>query len=155
MTNPQIIDELLPLAVQWAQSQEELILSRGAALTPQHNADAQRAGVQDCARVRVLVVERLPLPDNERLAAVARGRNIVTTATRGAGMGHGVIIRADCWGDRELLVHQFVHVAQSERLGSLERFVEQYLRERLTSASFTIGPLEEEARRLAREICAQ
>ena len=154
MVDQETFEQILPLAYQWAKTQEEIILARGAPLTPQHTADARRAGVQDCSRVRVLVVERLPLPDNERLAQVARSSNIVTTATRGAGIGHGIIIRADCWGDRELLVHQLVHVAQCERCGGLEPFVEQYLRERLNSASFTIGPLEEEARRIAREICA-
>jgi hypothetical protein len=147
-------EKLLPLACEWAKAQEELILSRGSPLAPQHLADAQRAGVQDCDRVRVLVVERLPLPDEERLADVARRNSIITAATRGAGIGHGIIIRADCWGDRELLVHQLVHVAQCERSGGMESFVEQYLRERLTCASFTIGPLESEARRRAREICA-
>jgi hypothetical protein len=50
-------------------------------------------------------------------------------------------------------VRQFVHVAQFERSGGLEPFVEQYLRERLTS-SLALGPLEEKARRLARKICA-
>ena len=147
-------EKLLPLACQWAEAQEQLILARGAPLTPQHAADARRVGVQDDSRVRVLVVERLPLPDDERLADFARKNTIITAATRGAGIGHGIIIRADCWGDRELLVHQLVHVAQCERSGRLETFVKEYLRERFNSASFSIGPLEEEARRTARELCA-
>jgi len=153
MVDPETFEQILPLAYQWARNQEEIILSRGAPLTLQHAEDARRAGVQDGSRVRVLAIERLPSPDNERLAQVVRSRNIVTAATRGAGIGYGVIIRADCWGDRELLAHQLVHVAQCERCGGLEPFVEQYLRERLNSASFTVGPLEEEARRIAREIC--
>ena len=147
-------EQLLPLAYQWAQAQEQLILARGAPLTPQLAADARRVGVQDGSRVRVLVVERRPLPDDERLADFARRNIIITAATRGAGIGHGIIIRADCWCDRELIVHQLVHVAQCERSGGLEPFVKEYLRERFNSASFTIGPLEDQARRLAREICA-
>jgi hypothetical protein len=152
MVNQQKFQQLLPLAYEWAKAQEELVLTRGAPLAPQHAADAQRAGVQDCGRVRVLVVERLPLPDNERLAEFTLRSTLITAATRGAGIGHGVIIRADCWGDRELLVHQFVHVAQCERHGGLEPFVRIYLHERLSPVSFAIGPLEEEARRLARQI---
>jgi hypothetical protein len=154
MVDQETFEQLLPLAYQWAKTQEELILAGGAPLTSQHTADARRAGVQDCSRVRVLVVDRLPLPDNERLAAFARGNIIITSASRGAGLGHGIIIRADCWGDRELLVHQLTHVAQCERSGGLEPFVERYLRERLTCDHFTIGPLEAEARQLAREICS-
>lgn len=154
MIDQETFQQLLPCAYQWAKTQEELILARGAPLGEQHAADALQVGVQDCSRVRVLVIERLPLPDDERLAKVARSSSIITLASRGAGIGHGIIIRADCWGDRELLVHQLVHVAQCERHGGLEPFVEEYLRERLNSANFTIGPLEEEARRIASEICS-
>jgi len=102
----------------------------------------------------VLVVDRIPLPDNEELAEAARGAHIITEASRGVTIGHGIIIRADCWGDRELLVHQLVHVAQCERSGGLEPWVQEYLFDRRASASFTVGTLEEEARRIAREICA-
>lgn len=153
MADPKILEQFLPVAYQWARTQEQLILERGAPLTPQHVSDARRAGVQDHSRIRVLVVERLPLPDDEQLAGLARSNNIITSASRGAGIGHGIVIRADCWGDRELLVHQLVHVAQCEQSGGLEQFVQKYLTERLTCAHFTVGPLEDEARRIAREIC--
>ncbi len=154
MIDQETFQQLLPTAYHWASAQEELILERGAPLGAQHAADALRVGVKDCSRVRVLVIERLPMPDDERLAKVARSSSIITLASRGAGIGHGIMIRADCWGDRELLVHQLVHVAQCERCGGLEPFVEQYLSERLNCPTFAIGPLEEEARRMAREICS-
>ena len=116
-------------------------------------ADARRAGVQDCERVRVLVVDRIPLPENSELAEAARRTRIITADTRCVGFGHAIIIRAEAWGDRELLVHNLVHIAQCERSGGLEQWVQYYLSDRQTSASFTVGALEEEARRLAREIC--
>jgi hypothetical protein len=147
--------DLLPLACQWAKAQEEFILARGASLDARQMADARRAGVQDCDRVRALVVDRIPLPDNEELAEAARRTQIITDASRGVAIGHGIIIRADCWGDRELLLHQLVHVAQCERAGGLEPFVRQYLCDRQTCANFTIGSLEDEARGLAREIAAK
>ena len=99
------------------------------------------------------MVDRIPLPDNEELAQAARCTHIITDVSRGVAIGHGIIIRADCWGDRELILHQLVHVAQCERTGGLEPFVRQYLCERRTCAKFTLGSLEEEARRIAREIC--
>ena len=147
-------EELLPLASQWAHAQENLILARGIPLRPEQTADARRAGVQDCSRVRVLVVDRIPMPDNKGLAEAARQTQIITNACRGVAIGHGIIIRADCWGDRELLLHQLVHVAQCERSGGLEQWVRQYLCDRRGCAKFAIGSLEEEARGLAREICA-
>ena len=147
-------EQLLPLACEWALAQEQIILASGASLGPPHIADAQRAGVQDCSRIRVLVVDRIPMPDDKQLAEAARRFQIITAATRGVAFGYGIIIRADCWGDRELLAHQLVHVAQYERNHDLDSCIQEYLSERHTCADFTIGSLEEEARRVAREICA-
>jgi hypothetical protein len=150
----QTFEHLLPFAYQWAKAQEEFILARGAPLAPERIADARRVGVRDCSRVKVLVVDRIPMPDNKELAAAARRTHIITDASRGVAIGHGIIIRADCWGDRELLLHNLVHVAQCERSGGLEPYVQQYLCDRHTCAKFTVGSFEDEARRIAREICA-
>jgi hypothetical protein len=146
-------DRLLPAAGEWARAQEEFILARGTPLGPRHLADAKRVGVRDTARVRVLVVDRIPFPENEELAEAARQTQIITVASRGVAIGHGIIIRADAWGDRELVLHQLVHVAQCERSGGLELFVREYLFNRHQSEKFSVGSLEEEARRTAREIC--
>ena len=97
------------------EKQEDLILKYGVPLAPAQIADAQLAGVQDSSRVRVLVVDRIPLPDDEELAKAARLGQIITEASRGVAIGHGIIIRADSWQNRELLLHQLVHVAQCER----------------------------------------
>lgn len=145
---------LAPLAFHWAKRQESLILEYGTPLTPGQIADAQRCGIRDWARVRILVVDRIPLPDEEELAEAAQSAQIITDASRGVAIGHGIIIRADSWGKRELLLHQLVHVAQCERSGSLESFVGEYLTDRRSSRDFSVGSLEDEARGLAREICA-
>jgi hypothetical protein len=147
-------EQLLPLAYQWAKAQEEFVLAHGTPLSSQHMADARLAGVQDVERVRVLVVDRIPLPEGGELAEAARRTHIITEDTRCVGVGHAVMIRAEAWGDRELLLHNFVHVAQCERSGGLEQWIRDYLFDRHTSPTFTIGSLEEEARRIAREICA-
>jgi hypothetical protein len=117
-------------------------------------ADARRVGIQDPSRVRVLVVDRISLPDHKGLAEAARRTGIITDASRGATVGHGIMIRADCWSDRELILHHLVHVAQCERSGGLEPYFHEYLCDRRTCAKFTTGSFEDEARRIAREICA-
>lgn len=154
MIDQKDFDRLAPLAYQWAKSQEAYVLKHGAPLARSQIADARRCGVQEPARVRVLVVDRIPLPDDEELADAARRAQIITDASRGIAIGHGIIIRADSWQNRELLLHQLVHVAQCERSGGLESFVGEYLGDRRASANFTVGSLEDEARGLAREICA-
>ena len=154
MIDQETFEQLVPLAYQWAKAQEEFVLAHGIPLGPQHLADARRAGVLDCERIRVLVVDRIPLPESGELAEAAQRTRIITADTRCVGVGHAIMIRAEAWGDRELLVHNLVHIAQCERSGGLEQWVQQYLFDRRTSASFTLGILEEEARRIAREICA-
>ena len=154
MIDQPTFDRLLPLACTWAREQEAFILSRGSPLGPRHTTDARRAGVEDIEKIRILVVDRMPLPENKELAEAARVTQVITNASRGVAFGHGIIIRADAWGDRELLLHQFIHVAQCERAGGLDSFVQSYLSDRQQSEKFRVGSLEEEARTLARDICA-
>jgi hypothetical protein len=153
MIDQKEFERLAPLAYQWAKGQEAYILKHGVPLAPRQIADAQRVGVRDPARVRVLVVDRIPLPDDNELTDAARRAQIITDASRGVAIGHGVIIRADSWQNRELLLHQLVHVAQCERSGGLEPFVSEYLYDRRSCRNFSVGSLEDEARNLAREIC--
>ena len=154
MITQEDFERLLPLASQWAKRQESDILEHGVSLTRDQTADALRAGVREPNRVRILVVDRIPLPDNEELAEAARQARIITDSSRGVAIGHGIIIRADSWQNRELLLHQLVHVAQCERSGGLENFVSTYLLDRRSSPDFSFGSLEDEARGVAREICA-
>jgi hypothetical protein len=146
-------DRLAPLACEWAKRQEAYILQHGVPLTVDQMADAGCAGVKDTSRVRVLVVDRIPLPEDNELANAARQAQIITEASRGVAIGHGIIIRADSWQNRELLLHQFVHIAQCERSGGLQSFVSEYLVDRRGSRDFSLGSLEDEARSFAREIC--
>jgi hypothetical protein len=153
VVDQETFEHLLPLAYNWAKAQEDFVLARGNPLSPRHKRDADLAGVQDCARVRVLVIDRIPLPEDPELAEAAKRLGILTEDTRCMGFGHALIIRVDDWNDRELILHNLVHIAQCERSGGLEQWVRQYLRDRANCPNFTIGSLEEEARRTAREIC--
>lgn len=154
MVDQKEFEYLLSLASEWAETQEAYVLKHGLPLTARQMADARQAGVRDFSRVRVLVVDRIPLPDDEKLAEAARRAQIITDASRGVAIGRGIIIRADSWQNRELLLHQLVHVAQCERSGGLKPFVEEYLSDRRTCRDFSVGSLEDEARGLAKEISA-
>ena len=147
-------EELLASALEWARAQEAFILAHGFPLDERGQEDAVRAGIQEPSHVRVLVTERISPPEDLALAEASNRRGIITAASRAVAIGYGVIVRADCWGDRELLVHQLVHVAQCERCGSLGAYVREYLSDRNSCAEFTVGTMEEEARGKAREICS-
>lgn len=153
MIDEKDFERLASLACEWAKAQEVSVLEHGVPLTADQIADARRAGVREPGRIRVLVVDRIPLPEDKELADAARRGQIITDASHGVTIGHGVIIRADNWQNRELLVHQFAHVAQCERSGGLQTFVSEYLLDRRSSRDFSLGSLEEEARTIARKIC--
>ena len=153
MVDQTTFEALLPIAFQWAKAQEEFVLSNGIPLTPQQIADAQLAGVRNSERIRVLVVDRIPLPEDAMLAEATRRSRILTADTRCTGCGYAIIIRADAWGDRELFLHNLVHIAQCERSGGLGPWIRDYLSNRNSCADFTVGSLEDEARRIAREVC--
>jgi hypothetical protein len=155
MMDQENFDRLAALAFQWAKKQEDFILKHGVPLTSEQSADALRCGVYNWARVRVLVVDRIPLPDDAELADAARRSQIITEASRGITVGHGIIIRADSWQNRELLLHLLVHVAQCERSGGFEPYLAKYLGDRRTCSDFSPGAFEDEARELARELCAR
>ncbi len=154
MVDEHQFNRLAPLAYQWAKAQEAYVLKLGVKLTARQRADAEQVGVQQIDCVRILVVDRIALPDDKELADAARQAQIITDSSRAVAIGYAVIIRADSWQNRELLLHQLVHVAQCERSGGLEPYVLEYLSDRNNSAQFSVGSLEDEARGLAREICA-
>ena len=70
-------NRLLPRAYAWAKAQEDFILARGTPLGQRYTVDAQRAGVQNCERVRILVVDRMSNVGNSgllsKLSAVDAG----------------------------------------------------------------------------------
>jgi hypothetical protein len=147
-------EQLLPLALQWARNVEKFVLRHGSPLPKRQVADARQVGVKDISRVRVLAVDRMPLPEEPELAEATCRTQIITNSCRAIAIGHAIVIRANAWGDRELFVHQLVHVAQCERSGGLKQWVREYLVDRVNCPKFSIGSLEREARETAREICA-
>ncbi len=153
VVDQETFEQLLPLAFQWARNIENFVLQHGSPLRRRQVADARQVGVKEISRVRVLAVDRMPLPEEPQLAEAARRTQIITDFCRAIAIGHAVVVRANAWGDRELFLHQLVHVAQCERSGGLEQWVRQYLDDRMNCPNFTIGALEQEARRIAREIC--
>jgi hypothetical protein len=145
--------ELLPLACAWAEEQEGIILRDGVALTEGLLADGQRIGVGHPERVRLRVVERVPMPAHPLLREAAISTGLLSRDTAGLTLRYGIFIRADSWGERRLVVHELAHVAQYERLGGFYPFLERYLMECLTPPGYPFGPIEQEAIRIAREIC--
>ena len=147
-----LVPMILPSARAWITRHERRILELGIPLSAAQIADAKAVGVIEPERVRLLTVPVVPMP----LASLARfARPLVGTnfeQTSGLTARYGIYLRKEVADDRQLIAHELTHTAQYERLGGIQPFLRRYLTECLTSGYYT-APLEEEARRVAAEVC--
>jgi hypothetical protein len=147
------LEELLPLAAQWATTQEQLVLFEGVPLSENELADAKTIGVQNPERVRLLRVEEIPAPAHPMLKAAAASMNFLTAAPRGLALENGIFVRADSWRDRALIAHELVHTAQFQRLGGIRPFLQTYIFQCAT-VGYPNAPLELEAVATAARVCS-
>ena len=155
MTHESVLSQfelLIPLAVTWATEQEQRILFDGVPLSEKEVDDARSVGVREPERIRLLRVDTIPRPSQPELKAACDTIDFLTPATRGLTLGYGIVIQSDCWRDRLLVVHEFAHVAQYERLGGILPFLRRYLFECLT-VGYSAAPLELEAIAVTARIC--
>jgi hypothetical protein len=150
----QEFEMLLPLASAWAAEQERTILQSGVPLTESQLADARRVGVVQPERVRLLRVAQIPTPSHPALVAAATATHLISPNTEGLTVRYGIFIRADCWGQRRLVVHELVHTTQYERLGGFDAFLRPYLLECITPPGYPNGPMEQEAITTSARLCA-
>lgn len=148
------LDELLPLACEWAEQREEDILRNGVGLTDSQLDDARLVGVSRPEKVRLLKVDRMPWPEDPMLLSIGEQAGFFTDDTEGLAIGYGIFVKSNRWQDRRLIVHELVHVSQCERLGGISQFLQEYVTECLTDG-YDGGPLENEARETTVRICGE
>jgi len=147
------LEELLPLAAQWAAAQERRVLCEGVPLSKIELADAKKIGVRNPERIRLLRVDAVPVPAHPMLRAAAASINFITAAPLGLALDCGIFVRADHWRDRALIAHELVHTAQYQRLGGILPFLQTYIVQCAT-VGYRNAPLELEAIATSARICA-
>ena len=149
---PEQFENILPLAVEWAEAKEKVILEHGVSLSSQYLQDAKSVGVKFPKRVRIYEVFQIPIPKHPILRAAAEATQLISTATIGISLGYGIFILDNFSDDRYTIVHELVHTMQCEKLGGLHPFLKKYLWECL-EIGYPQAPMEQEAIRLADKIC--
>lgn len=119
---------LLPKAIAWAEEQAQQAASSGRALTEREREIARSVGVAQPERVRVVLVDSLPLPEEPTLRAAALQAGLLGPGMVGLTLGHSVFI---CSGHEtlRLLSHELRHVYQYEQAGSIATFLPGYLQQ--------------------------
>ena len=142
----QKVEQILPLALHWIDEVENKLLSTGRPLGKSELAAARHYGVKHPERVRIVVLDVFPMPDNDALYKEAERYGMGSSFEGGRTMGYVVLLKpayADAFG---VISHELVHVAQHDRLGR-EEFVRRYLVE-MEMMGYSRSPLELEAYRL-------
>ena len=146
------LEQILPIAAQWATEQERRVLCEGVRLSEPELADAKSIGVRNPERVRLLRVDTIPVPAHPMLRAAAASISFLTSAPSGLALEYGIFIRADRWRERELIAHELVHAAQYQRLGGILPFLQTYILQCVT-VGYRNAPLELEAVATSARIC--
>lgn len=138
------LPQILPAAIKWADEQERLAFSTGAALTPLGIADARAVGVREPAKIRVVIASTLPLPDDKYLRNIAVSSGLLGAGFAGLTLGYAIFI-VHGHLTRRLLTHECRHVHQYEVAGSIAAFLPAYLRQ-IATVGYDAAPFELDAK---------
>ena len=133
---------IAPATARWAQDQERRILNEGVPLAAEGLAFAAALEIEQPEEIRVLEIDRIPLPAPRPLVKLAGSWGLPFFEPAGMALGKGIYILD---GHSRALRHELVHVAQYQRLGGIEPFMRRYLTECLVHG-YADAPLEVEAR---------
>ena len=139
-----LLPRLIPRAIKWAEEVAADAASRGSLLDPSSLLDARSLGVQRPESIRVLMVDRLPLPSDAELQMVALQTGLLGPEMMGLTLGYSILI---CRGQmcRRLLSHECRHVFQYEQAGSIALFLPEYL-DSIIRVGYEDCPFEQDAR---------
>lgn len=149
MLTKEILTRLLPIIGDWAELEEKSIFENGIPLSDYQIMDAVDAGVRKPDYIRLQKVIKVPIPSQLEQAIKLTG--LINSGTIALTLGHSIYIRSDFWDNRKVLIHEFAHVMQHERIGNVRSFLSQYLTECL-DYGFTAAPLEQEAIKVQQEV---
>lgn len=135
---------LLPKAIAWAEAEYSSIASVGQPLNEILFALAKSVGVLHPELIRIAEVPRLPQPQDPDLKQAVLAGGFLGPGMVGITFGYGVYV---CHGQSNvrLLSHEFRHVHQYERAGSIAAFVPIYLQQ-IVTVGYNNAPLEADAR---------
>jgi len=138
------LPRLLPLAHEWAREQALFIQRSGRGLTISERKLAAGAGVEQPALVRIAVVDQIPAPTHPLLRTACEQLDFLGRDTVGLTLGYSVYLRKEGSGSRRLLAHELRHAAQYEGYGSIEAYLDVYIRD-LVRFGYANAPMELDA----------
>ncbi|MDH3604274.1 MAG: hypothetical protein OEU26_32110 [Candidatus Tectomicrobia bacterium] len=141
---------LLPLAITWAEAEAAKVAHSDIALNNHLLTVARSVGVVQPELTRVALVHALPMPQDPKLNAAAVQTGLLGPGMVGLTLGYSVFV---CHGHDtvRLLSHEFRHVYQYERAGSIAAFLPVYLTQ-IVQFGYANAPFEQDARAHERSV---
>lgn len=141
-----LAEGISPVMARWAEVQEKRVLREGEPLGEEMLDFANGLGIHEAENVRVMEVERIPLPVPRWLLGAARRMRLPVFEPCGMALGRGIYLLP---GQQRSLPHELVHVMQYQREGGILPFMKRYVRECL-EFGYANAALEVEADRESR-----
>lgn len=145
LPQPLPLPEMIPQVVRWAEALARDTLAAGAPLGAEWVAVAREVGVRDPSRVRIRVVDSIPLPEGLAISAAAGRAGIDARRAGAMTLGHAILVVRGQERERSLLRHELRHVAQYEAAGGIGPFLAIHLPE-LARHGYEDAPFERDAR---------
>ena len=129
MINQQQLINLIPLACEWVEEQEQFILKNGIPLSEKQMFIASKIGIINANKIRLIKVDFIPEPTNDLLNKASKSLGLISSSSIGTAYRYGIYIQEDYWENDQLLLHELTHTLQYERLGGVANFLNQYIKE--------------------------
>lgn len=144
-----LLPQLMPKAIEWAKEQEAFICKTGRSLNEEEIQLAERVGVSNPEKIRILVVDGIPTPDEPMLEYMCEYTGMLGPDTIGLTLFYGIFVRMGHEEDLRLIAHECSHVAQYETHESIGAFLGEYLTQ-ILEYGYEAAPLEVDAREKTR-----
>lgn len=135
---------VLPKVIAWAEEQSALVMHQGVALNETLKQLAMRAGVRHPHLIRVIEVTQMPQPEDPELQTAAAALGMMGKSVTGLTLGYSIFIRRGHRTER-LLSHEFRHIQQYEKAGSIRAFLPVYIGQ-ISTFGYHNAPFEVDAR---------
>ena len=144
------LNQVSPLMAQWMGKQEAVLATQGKSLTMEEMKIAQEIGVASPEKVRVLIINPIPSPqDSELSGAGGIFQPDSLSEAGGLTLGYLILIHPKYEKEKWILAHELVHVRQQEQMGK-EAFCRRYLLE-LRTVGYQYSPLEVESEKIMKK----
>ena len=136
---------LAPRAVAWAEGLAAKASASGTAMSSPLLGIARHAGVRAPEKIRIVVLDEIPLPDDPTLKGAALSVGLSQGDAAGMTLGYAVFLRRGYEKDLRVMSHEFRHVAQYEACGGIRAFLMVHLAD-LVAFGYEDSPFEVDAR---------